>query len=77
MSESDIRRDPIEDDPKYRAVVAEAERLAWAELAERGMREGCFGACHWFWPAKQRILRERFGIEWQSPRDLNPHVRFD
>jgi hypothetical protein len=43
---------------------------------KRGMREGCFGICHWCGPAKQRILRERFGIEWQSPRDLNPYVRF-
>jgi len=70
VSDSDLRVDPIEQDPRYQAVVDEAERLAWAELATKGIHEG-FGVCHVFWPTKKRILRKRFGIRWKTPEELN------
>ena len=76
MSEFEFRVHPIDDDPKYEAVIAEAERLAWAELEKSGIYEG-FGSCHSFWPVKKRILRERFGVRWKSPSELNPDVIFD
>ena len=35
------------------------------------------GACHAIWSEMRRIYRDEYGIEWQSPAQLNPRVRFD
>jgi len=35
------------------------------------------GYCHVFWPAKKKVLREKYGIDWKSPAELNPDARFD
>lgn len=72
-----MKHDPVERTPAYRAVVAEAEELAWRSLEARGFVRQSFGSCHWFWPEKQRILRERFGIRWRTPDEMNPNVIFD
>ena len=36
-----------------------------------------FGSCYLFWAAKKKILRDRYGIEWMSPADEYPDMRFD
>jgi hypothetical protein len=74
QSESSRFRDPIEDDARYAHAVAEADRLAEHELNGRPLE---LGFCHLFWATKQRILKEKFAIEWFSPREMNPHIRFD
>lgn len=71
-----LRTDPIDDDPRYAAIIAEAERAADAELAEIGFTIE-MGYCYPFWSAKKRILKERFGIDWQTPEELNDGVIFD
>ncbi len=35
------------------------------------------GDCHSIWGLKQRLLRTKHGIEWQTPAELNPDVLFD
>lgn len=35
------------------------------------------GYCHTFWSIKKKILMEDYGIDWQTPADLNPEVCFD
>lgn len=35
------------------------------------------GLCFVYWSIKQRILKEKFNIEWHSPSELNPRVKFD
>ena len=35
------------------------------------------GYCHIYWIFKKRVLREIFGIDWHSPADRYPGVRFD
>jgi hypothetical protein len=35
------------------------------------------GFCHVIWRHKKRILLEDFGLEWQSPAELNPHIFYD
>lgn len=59
-----------------RKVDAKAKRLTRKEL---GMPEGewWFGACHWYWDHKKRILREEYYMRWRSPQDLNPGTCFD
>ncbi|MEM6394043.1 MAG: hypothetical protein AAF797_14855 [Planctomycetota bacterium] len=65
--------DPIEDDPEFVQIIAEADRLT--DLKLHGANH--FGSCHEFWETKQAILKERFGIEWFSPNDMNPLTLFD
>jgi hypothetical protein len=85
--------DPTEDDPAIRplflAVCEEATREAeeWhrqhiaeleqeypavADLFRRGQ-----GLCHRIWARTKALLRERHGIEWRSPAEVNPWVIFD
>lgn len=35
------------------------------------------GLCRSIWREKKRILKEKYGIDWRSPAELNPRVRFD
>ena len=68
------RHDPIEDDPRFQNVLARADREAEEALAKEP-RE--LGFCRIFWATKKRILRERFGIDWKSPAEMNPHIIYD
>ena len=35
------------------------------------------GYCHTFWETKKRVLKEDYGIEWLTPAECFPDVRFD
>jgi hypothetical protein len=73
-----INHDPIEDDPAYRDRIKAAEKEAEASVKKfKQVKKGQRGYCHVFWGAKQRILREKYGIAWKSPSDLNPQIRYD
>ena len=69
-----LKRDLIEDTAQYKAIEPELEAKIETELKDkaRGM-----GFCFFYWEAKARILKRDYGIEWKSPRELNPGVRFD
>ena len=69
------RVDPAEDDPVLATVLLRATLEVDAELA--GEDRTRMGFCHLFWYTKQRILRERYGVEWHTPDELNPHIIFD
>jgi len=67
--------DPIETDPRYAGMLAEAD--VEAERALRGMGIEGLGACHYHWDVKQRFLKEKYGIDWKSPAEMNPGACFD
>jgi len=75
--------DPIEDDPSLSAQISEAkaedEKIVDRMQAERGLDKSLcyFGWCHTYWRETKRILRDRFGIEWFSPAEMNPGVKYD
>jgi hypothetical protein len=69
------RVDPAEGDPRLAAVLLRATLEADAELA--GEDRDAMGFCHLHWHAKQRILRDRYGVEWRTPAELNPRINFD
>lgn len=73
---SGLRRDPVEDDPRYQKVFAEIDAEVDALLADHPQRGG-EGFSHVFWRAKKRLLAEKYGIVWRSPDELNPQVIFD
>ncbi len=68
-----LKRDPIEWTAQWEKNIDEADRIAYESLADapRGM-----GFCHAFWPARRKALAA-LGIEWRSPAQMNPNVRFD
>ena len=35
------------------------------------------GSCHRIWALQKRILKEKYGITWYSPSELNPDIKFD
>lgn len=74
MNTDGLKHDPLEDDPRFRDLIAKAEREAELELADwpRGM-----GFCHILWETQKEILREKYGIDWHTPVEMNPDALFD
>jgi hypothetical protein len=70
------RFDPIEDDPHLQPVLEAAGHEAEAELAAHGIRNG-FGFCNYYWPVKKRILKDKYGVDWRTPPEMNPGVIWD
>jgi hypothetical protein len=71
--EAALLRDPISDDPAYSWAIEEASRRAEEEIG--GYNQ--LGDCHRIWRRKKQILKEEFGIDWFTPKEMNPGVIFD
>ena len=71
---SSLRHDPQEEDPKLRKTFKAVDREVESILANHP-RE--IGFCHTFWDVKRGILKEKYGIDWKSPSEMNPDVCFD
>ncbi len=67
--------DPIEQDPLTATKIRQAEAEA-ARIADQSGITGK-GRCHFVWTSQAQILAERYGIQWFSPRHMNPDVSFD
>ena len=68
-----LKQDPVEQTDEYKAIASELEEKIVAQIGENsGM-----GYCYSYWKLKKEILKEDYGIEWKSPRTLNPGVKFD
>lgn len=35
------------------------------------------GSCHTLWSLQKTILKEKYGITWYSPAELNPDIKYD
>jgi len=71
-----FHRDPIDDDPQFAEILAEVEKATEEALKDHPLRGG-LGFCHVYWETKKSVLKERYGIEWTTPAELNPNVIFD
>ena len=69
-----MTHDPVEDTEEYKRIAPTVEALIKEELGEQ---RRMLGYCHIYWAAKKRILKEKFGIDWKSPSELNPYIIFD
>jgi hypothetical protein len=67
-SDDHCRVDPAEDDPRFATILLRATLEADAELA--GENRNRMGFAPLFWHTKQRILRDRYGVEWRTPVEL-------
>jgi hypothetical protein len=64
--------DPIEDNPRVRAIIREVERRAEKESPIQGM-----GRCHDLWDRMRDILKNEHGIVWYPPSRMNAHLLYD
>ncbi len=73
--------DAVELTLEYQRISDEMEKEVGVELTnyldEHGLSKESMGICHIYWSIKKQILKEKYGIEWQSPADLNSQVIFD
>ena len=74
---SDIKYDPIEDTEEYKNIVDELEKKIETRIAFENVPIGALGTCHIYWRLKKEILKSDYNIDWNSPAELNPYVRFD
>jgi hypothetical protein len=56
-------------DEELSSIMESADAEANLELANHPERQA-LGFIHTFWGCKQRILKEKYGIDWQSPADV-------
>ena len=68
-----LKKDPVEWTAHWEEVIDEADRMAEEKL--KGYPRG-MGFCFSYWHEREKALRQ-FGIEWRSPAEMNPRVRFD
>lgn len=73
---SSIAHDPVEKDPRYTSVFEGIDAEVDAILKDHPMR-GRMGFCHIIWETKKEILKEKYGIPWKTPAEMNPHILFD
>lgn len=62
--------DPYDTDPEYADLIKKVDAMIAETIPLRR------GACYRSWDVKKATLRKH-GLLWLSPRDLNPHMRFD
>ena len=71
-----VKHDPQESDSKKKKLIKAAETEAKYSMEQDGTIQ-LDGACHILWGRQQKILKEKYGISWRSPSDMNPDIMFD
>jgi hypothetical protein len=66
--------DPQESDPALKDKFALVDRKA--ERVVGNVKRDSKFILH-FWDAKKRILKDQFGIQWKTPVELNPGIKYD
>lgn len=69
-----LKKDPVEYTRKWEEIYYDLED----ELNERFESvPRHMGMCFRIWSVKREILKDKYGIDWHSPSQMNPRVRFD
>ena len=65
--------DPVEDTPEFKAIEAELH----AKIIEKMGGEMNRGNAHMYVKLKKEILKSDYNIDWKSPQELNPRIKFN
>ena len=65
--------DPVEDTPEFKAIEAELH----AKIIEKMGGEMNRGNAHMYVKLKKEILKSDYNIDWKSPQELNPKIKFN
>ena len=68
-----LKTDPIEQTPEYIAIYDQAERIIQGLIEQQGRLSNTPDQ---YWNIKAEVLQLHFGMQWKSPRSLNPGVKF-
>lgn len=68
-----LKFDPVERSERWEEIIEAVERECAETTADV---PPAMGYCFAYWSAKREILRT-YGIEWRSPHEMNPRVKFD
>lgn len=69
-----LKRDPVEYTRRWEDIFYDVEAETDRHFANFPRQRGL---CFRIWNFKRDLLREKYGIEWHSPSQMNPRVRFD
>ena len=69
--------DPQENDPREKDLIRRAGKEAGRKLRFKFFFRRRMGGVHIFWDLKKKILREKYGIDWKTPAERNPEVKYD
>ncbi len=69
-----LRRDPVEYTWEWEEIYYDVEDRIDKRFASVPRHTGL---CFRIWSAKRELLKEEYGIDWRSPAQMNPRVRFD
>lgn len=69
-----LRRDPVEYTWMWEDICYDVEDELERRFANAPRH---MGFCFHYWNAKRELLKEKYGIEWRSPSQMNPRVMFD
>ena len=73
MTSRNYKYDPVEDTEQYQAIKDELEEKILSKMGGQINR----GNAHLYVLYKKEILLSDYGIEWKSPQELNPQIRFN
>ncbi|MGE5473963.1 MAG: hypothetical protein ACM3UU_07050 [Ignavibacteriales bacterium] len=65
-----------EDNPELKLIIDKAGEEAENILEEEGISVER-GYCHKYWTLKKKILKEKYNLDWKSPKEMNPLMRYD
>lgn len=69
-----LRRDPVEYTDRWEEIYYDVEEYLSERFANAPRQ---MGLCFRIWSAKREYLKDNYGIDWHSPAQMNPRVRFD
>lgn len=63
--------DDFEEDPALTEIINAAEKETMEVLKDHPMN-GSMGFCYVIWDTQKQILKDKYGIDWESPMDRKP-----
>ena len=72
-----LRADLKAQDELRKKQIEEAKKLLPTDPARAAELLSQLGSCHTLWSLQKQILKEKYGITWYTPAELNPDVKFD
>ena len=66
--------DPVEDTVEYQNIRDELESELFKLMQNVDVK---MGRSYKYWSLKQRILKQKYNIDWKSPPEMNPGIIFN
>ncbi len=71
-----LKHDPIEEKEEYKEIFNNIDKEVEEILKSRNVKNG-HGYIHIYDITKQKILIEKYGIDWKTTAEMNPDIFID